>query len=260
MSRKSVLLAVGIALLLAGTILGGLALLIRNEPSAYSRVAVPAGEEREAHSKDFYASFWKLMNDIQVEDAAGEIEWGAEFTEEQINSYFEEAFVLSGTSDAVLPQGISQPRVAIEPNLLRVMFRYGSGTWSTVISIDLHVWLAANESNVVALELKRFRAGALPISAQSLLERISDALRRVSIEGNSIEVSWYRLNGNPVAVLHFQSDPQNSPIRLKNLRLEQGKITLNGSSSDASIAALMRPANTRIALEKSAFGRALALK
>jgi hypothetical protein len=258
MRRKSLLLGVGIALLLAG--LGGLALLIRNEPSAYSRVAVPAGEEREAHSKDFYANFWKLMNDIQIEDAAGEIEWGAEFTEEQINSYFEEAFVHSGTSDAVLPQGISQPRVAIEPELLRVMFRYGSGTWSTVISIDLHVWLAAKEPNVVALELKRFRAGALPISAQSLLERISDALRRISIEGNSIEVSWYRLNGNPVAVLHFQSDPQNSPIRLKILRLEQGKITLNGSSSDGSVAALARPSNSRNSWKKAALGRAVALK
>jgi hypothetical protein len=255
MSRKSLLLGVAIALLLGGTVTGALALLVRNEPSAYSRVAVPPGEDREARSKDFYANFWKLMNDIQIEDVAGEIEWGAEFTEEQINSYFEEGFVHSGINDKLLPEWISKPRVAIEPDLLRIMFRYGSGAWRTIISIDLQVWLAAKEPNVVALELKRFRAGALPISAQSLLERISDALRR-----KDIEVSWYRLNGNPVAILHFQSDPQSSPVRLKSLKLEQGKITLNGSSSDGAVGALVHPSFMQYALERPALERVVALK
>jgi hypothetical protein len=255
MSRKSLLLGVGIVLFLGGTILGALVLLVRNEPSAYGRVAVPAGEEREALSKDFYANFWKLMNDVQVEDVAGEFEWGAEFTEEQINSYFDEDFVHSGLNDKLLPDWISEPRVAIEPDLLRIMFRYGSGAWRTIISIDLQVWLAAKEPNVVALELKRFRAGALPISAQSLLERISDALRR-----KDIEVSWYRLHGNPVAVLHFQSDPQSSPVRLKSLRLEQGKITLNGSSSDGAVGALQEPSIFPRAFERLALGRVEALK
>jgi hypothetical protein len=240
MSRKSLLLGMAIALVLLGTVIGALTLMIRSEPGAYSRVAVPAGEERETLSRDFTANLLKLMNDIQVEDVAGEIEWGAEFTEEQLNSYFEEGFIHSGIADKMLPEGISQLRVAIEPELLRLMFRYGSGSWSTVISIDLHVWLAATEPNVVALELKRFRAGALPISAQSLLERISDALRRNGNDGNSIQVSWYRLNGNPVAVLQFQSDPQNSPVRLKNLKIEQGKITLNGVSTDGSVATLLK--------------------
>jgi hypothetical protein len=255
MSRKSFVLGICIALVLASAVSGALMLLVRNEPSAYSRVAVPPGEAREAQSKEFFASFTKLMNDIQGEDVAGEIDWDAEFGEEQINSFFDEGFVHSGISEELLPDGISGLKVAIEPDMLQVMFRYGSGTWSTVISIDLHVWLAGGEPNVVAMELKSFRAGSLPISAQSLLERISEALRR-----NKVDVSWYRNNGNPVAVLQFQSDPQNSPVQLKILRLEQGRIILHGKSSDGTGAAFLLPASWRRGWEQPALGRAVALK
>jgi hypothetical protein len=195
------------------------------------------------------------MNDIQCEDGAPEIHWDADFTEEQINSFFDEGFIHSGINERLLPDGISQPRVAIEPDLVRVMFRYGKNPWSTVISIDLKVWLAGKETNVVALELQSFRAGSLPISAQSLLERISDALRR-----NNVDVSWYRHNGNPVAVLRFQSDPQRPSVQLKRLEIEQGRILLHGSSSDGSSPAAMLPPPLRRAFAKAALGQALARK
>jgi hypothetical protein len=252
MSRKSFVLGIGIAILLACAVAGVLVLLVRNEPSAYSRVAVPGGDARETGSKEFLSSLTDLIN-VQWEEAASAKEWEVVFTEQQINSFFDEDFVHSGMNEKLLPEGISEPRVAIERDMLRLMFRYGRGAWSTVISIDLNVWLAGKEPNVVALELKSFRAGSLPISAQSLLERISDALRR-----NYLEVSWYRFRGNPVAVLHFQSDPQNTFVQLKNLKLEPGQITLHGSSSDGTGAALPLLFSPRHAWEKSARGRALA--
>ncbi|HEY1860481.1 MAG TPA: hypothetical protein VGG61_09020 [Gemmataceae bacterium] len=255
MSRKSFVLGIGIAVVLASAVSGVLVLLVRSEPSAYSRVAAPAGEARETCSKEFVSGLTDLMNYIQWEDAASAKEWEVVFTEQQINSFLDEDFVHSGMNEKLLPECISEPRVAIERDRLRVMFRYGSGAWSTVISIDLNVWLAGKEPNVVALELKSFRAGSLPISAQSLLERISDGLRR-----NSVEVSWYRYNGNPVAVLHFQSDPPNSFVQLKNLTLEEGQITLHGSSADDAGALLLVPFSPRRAWERSMPGRALALR
>jgi hypothetical protein len=255
MSRKSFLLGIGIALFLMGTVSGALVLLVRNEPSAYSRVAAPAGEARETCSKEFVGGLTDLMNYIQWEEAASAKEWEVIFTEQQINSFFDEDFVHSGMNEKLLPEGISEPRVAIERDMLRLMFRYGSGAWSTVISIDLNVWLAGKEPNVVALELKSFRAGSLPISAQSLLERISDALRR-----NYVEVSWYRYNGNPVAVLHFQSDAQHSFVQLKDLKIEQGQITLHGCSSDEVGGALRLPFFPRHLGENEALGRVVALR
>ncbi len=238
MSRKSFFLGIGVALLLAGGVSASLILLVQHEPSDYSRAAVPPGEEREAQSKAFLAHFAKLMNDIQSDEGAPENNWEAEFTEQQVNSFFDEGFIRTGIDEKLLPEGISEPRVTVEADRLRLMFRYGSGAWSSVISIDLRVWLAGGEPNVVAMELQRFRAGSLPISAQSLLNLISDALRR-----NNVEVTWYRHDGNPVAVLKFSSDVQHSTVQLKTLKLEPGRILLQGSSSDGSgVSGLVPPA------------------
>jgi hypothetical protein len=99
--------------------------------------------------------------------------------------------------------------------------------WSTIVSIDLGVWLAAKEPNVVVLELKGLRAGSLPISAQSLLERISEAAR-----SQALEVTWYRHNGNPVAVLRFQPYQNRPTFQLQRLELGQGTLLITGRSLD----------------------------
>ena len=255
MTRKTFLLGIAVALLLAGGVSVALILLVQHEPSDYSRAAVPPGEEREAQSKAFLVHFTKLMNDIQSDDGAAENNWEAEFTEQQVNSFFEEGFVRTGIDEKLLPEGISEPRVTVEADKLRLMFRYGSGAWTSVISIDLRVWLAGGEPNVVAMELQRFRAGSLPISAQSLLNRISDALRR-----NNVEVTWYRHEGNPVAVLRFSSDPQHSTVQLKNLKLEPGRILLQGSSSDGSGVSGLVPPSWRWAFHEPAARTALVTK
>ena len=67
------------------------------------------------------------------------------FTEQQINGYLNEGFVQSGLSDRILPEGISEPRVLLEPDKVRLAFRYGSGPWSTVVTLDFHVWLSRHE-------------------------------------------------------------------------------------------------------------------
>ena len=65
----------------------------------------------------------------------------------------------------------------------------------------MRIWLAKEESNVAALEIQGMHLGALPVSAQSILERLSEAA-----DSNNVKLSWYRYNGNPVAILRFQSD------------------------------------------------------
>src|SRR5262249_18824491 len=142
----------------------GLLLLIRYEPRRYVLATVPPGPVRTDRSKEFCAEFSNLISAI-----GSDRDWYAQFTDEQINSYFDEHFVQQGLDVRLLPEGISQPRLVIERDKVRLAFRYGSGFWSTVISVDLRVWLARNEPNVVGLKLEGFHAGALPISAQSLL-------------------------------------------------------------------------------------------
>ena len=134
------------------------------------------------------------------------------------------------TRDAylLLPDGVSWPRVRFEPDRIRLAFHYGRGLWATVVSIDLRVWQPVNEPNVVALELEGFHAGALPISAQSLLDQISEMLRQ-----HNVQVTWYRHNGHPTAATKFQSDQPRPTAQLQQVELKPGMLVITGHSGDS---------------------------
>jgi hypothetical protein len=224
MSRRSLFLALGILALLAGGASLVLCLLVRYEPKLYLEAAVPPGPNRTEMSKAFTREFAQFVINMGQEP-----EWGARFTEKEINSYFAESFITSSIDEPLEREGISQPRVVIEPDKVRVAFRYGTGFWSTVLSIDMQVWLPQPASNLVALKLIGFHAGALPLSAQSLFERMTDLGRK-----NDIEVTWYRDEGYPVALLRFQADKPHPTLELQAIHLEQGAITIQGRCNDGT--------------------------
>ncbi len=226
MSRRSLLLATGILALLAGGVSTVLCLLVRYEPRPYIEAAVPPGPDRIELSKACTAAFIKLALDAtQQTDPV----WDVHFSEKEINSYFAESFITSRFDEPLEHEGISQPRVVIEPDKIRVAFRYGTGFWSTIISIDLQVWLPENAGTVVAMKLVGFHAGALPISAQSFFERVSDFGRQ-----NNVEVNWYRDEGKPVALLKFQADNPHPTLELQNIHLEKGAISIRGRCNDGT--------------------------
>ena len=223
MSRKSVLLGIAILLALLAVVTTTLALLARHEPERYGRLRLPPGPERTDHSKQFVTEFFKVINGIKNSDA-----WDVEFTEAQINSYLDEDFITSNVKDTVCPDGTSEPRVALDDGKMRLFFRYGKEPWQTVISLQIRAWLPKQEPNVIALEIQGLRAGALPIISQSLLEHVCKAARK-----NEIDVTWYRHEGNPVALLRFQSGPRPT-VQLQRLELHQGKLRIGGCPRDDS--------------------------
>lgn len=241
MRRRPFLFAILLALFLlagVGTVLG---LLLRHEPNFYRTAAVAPGPRRLQQSGQFLGDLVSLTHDIKDRQ-----DWAAEFTAEGINSYLADGFVQPNAQGQPLPDGVREPRIALDDGRLRVGFRYGSGRWSTVVSLDFRVWLAREEPNAVALELLGAYAGALPVSSQTLLERVSDAIRQLSdtarrANNTSIEVSWYRHDGHPVALLRFQGDQPRTTVQLKQLVLEPGRLRLHGSSVDSPARAMREP-------------------
>jgi hypothetical protein len=228
MSRRSLLIALAVVVVLIGGGGGLLFALLHYEQPWYVNAHVPPGAERKKLSVDCVHELNDLYDSVRNAE-----KWGATFSDEQLNSYFEEFFVQSGLNTRVLPENVSNPRIAFEPDRARLAFRYNSGGWSTVISIDLIVYLLRNEPNAVVLELEGLHAGALPFSAQSLLERISES--EVGLQ-NGVEIGWYRHpdNGHPVAVVRFQANQTNNSFRLESLQLEKGSIKFSGRSGDLS--------------------------
>jgi hypothetical protein len=226
MSRKSFVLGLALLVVLVGGTVAALALLVLHVPEDYRLSGVPPGEARQQNSQAFLAECVNLYNGMKNDRA-----WQEKFTDAQINSYFDEDFVRSGFSEQFLPQAISNPRITISADRIRLAFRYGTEPWcSTVVTLDFRVWLCPQETNVVALELQSLRAGSLPITAQSLLERISEVVRRQQ----DVEVTWYRLNGNPVALVRFQATQPRPTVRLERLELSDGQIVIGGRSAEAT--------------------------
>jgi hypothetical protein len=230
MRRKSWLVGIGLIVAIATAVGGALLLLVNHEPGFYRRCAVPPGPVRVQHSQAFWAECLRVWAGIHNHDP----NWYGTFTDAQINSYFAEEFLRSRMDRSLLPKGISAPRVAIEPDKVRLAFRYGEGLWSTIISLDLRVWLAKKELNVVVLELQGLHAGSLPISVETILESISEVCRR-----NNIDVKWYRHRRNPVALLHFQSDSPRPTVQLSKLELRQGLLVIGGTSDKPKIIAAL---------------------
>jgi hypothetical protein len=260
MSRRSFVIAVTSLVFLACGLAASLFLMVRYEPRTYLQAAVPPGANRQQLARDFTHQFFQLVNafsdDREERDGGvfppgnGSSEerdnqpWGIRFTSQQINSYFAESFVKSGLETQLADNHISQPRVIIEPERVRLAFRYGTGVLSSIISIDLRVWLAKGEANAVALQLIGFHAGALPISAQSLLERISQVAR----DSYNLNIDWYRDEGYPVALIHFQQRQSRTTLILQGIQLEEGAITIHGRSNDpASVQTMLQlPATTSL--------------
>ncbi|MHB1424493.1 MAG: hypothetical protein ACYC3I_15085 [Gemmataceae bacterium] len=233
MSRRSLVLAIAIFFCLTCGVGATLWLLVRYEPNIYLQAAVPPGEQRHQLSERCWNELMQLYN--SVANAEEPDPWGHRFTDSEINSYLAEHFVQSHLNEHLLPEGISEPRILIETDKIRVAFRYGTGLWSTVVSIDLRLWLVKGEPNVVALKLIGFHAGALPISAQSLLESITK-----TCQDNGIGVDWYRDDGAPVALLRFQVEQPHPTLELETIKLEPGAIRIEGRTKDpASLRAFL---------------------
>lgn len=224
MQRKKMALWTALGFVTVGALLTLLGVLLKHEPSFFSRVAVGQGKARNDLNNEFSGNILKLGTFWRE----GKGDWSVTFSEAQINSYFLEGFVRWGDAEALRKQGISEPRVMIDQDRLRVAFRYGSGLLSTIISYDLKIWLAPKEVNTILVEIAGHHAGGLPMSSQSLLNDISEAARR-----RNIDVTWYRHESRPVAMIRFPDDQTRPTAQLTGLEARLGALSISGKSNDA---------------------------
>lgn len=217
MKRK--LVVFGTFVLFLGIALGAVALILRHEPRFFTRARIAAGPEREELAENFIKKGTLLYNYIEGSTKS----WYVPISEAQINSYLQEKFPATPDAKMLERYNISDPRVIIDQDRLRLAFRYGKAPWSTVVSIDVRVWLAQKEANVIALEVLGRRAGAMPISSHSLQEQIKEFCR-----SNNIDVDWYRYDGNPVALMRIRSS--NTKTLFKKLELRPGILTIHGEA------------------------------
>lgn len=218
----------GSAIFLAAGAVLALTLVVKHEPTFYRNNRIPEGTERTTQANDFLRKFGQMMINVKTRQET----WACDATEVEINSFFEEAFVRLGQAESLRKLGISAPTVSIDGDHLRLAFRYGEGWFSSVISYDLKVWLVPKEPNVIAVQILSARAGALPISSQSILAPLVEFAAK-----QDFEVTPFRHEGTPVVIIRLQPNQPTNPIwALTGLRFSAQEMSIRGKTLEPALA------------------------
>ena len=224
MAKKRVLLLGACGIVLFVGLAVSLILMIKHEPEYYPTSKLPEGKERRDLSNELMGDLATLWGHID----GGQGDWEVTISQDALNAFFEEDFIRVGNDAKKLrDQGVSEPRVILEEDRMRLAFRYGNEPWSTILNFDVRVWLAPKAMNTVAIQFQNRRAGSLPISGQFLFDRLTEV-----VKAHGIEVKWYRYEGHPVAVLRFESKRSRPSWQLRAVRVEEGQFKIVGSSGD----------------------------
>jgi hypothetical protein len=218
--RRSVLLSIALLIGLLGAAGGLVLFMFKREPRFYAAAATAEVWETRDKSSRLITRAQDLMNDIVTKK-----EWGDTFTAADLNCFFAEYMGRKGELCALLAEGFHSPRVAVEGDRLKLGFRYREGFWSTVVWVELKVWLVAEDTNVMAVEVCDLRAGAVPIGSQSILDSITEAAR-----GKNVEVTWYRHKGNPVGLFKFYANQTQPSSQIVTLEVKDGQLVIAGRS------------------------------
>lgn len=227
MRKKILVLAL---LLLLGSVGGGLAWAMKYEPAFYRQPDPAPGDERKQSSTELFSKLTRIANHF----VDGQGKWSYELSEQEIHSFFEEDFVRLGDAEALRKLGITRPRVRFDEDRIRVAFRYGTGFWSAVLSYDLRVWLAPKEVNVVVVEIVNRQIGGLPIASQTMLNELKELFR-----SKNMDVSWYRHDNHPVAVIRLPSNRSRHFAQLLALDVAPGRLTISGQCNEPGVHAML---------------------
>jgi hypothetical protein len=179
--------------------------------------AESAGDELERHALALVSGV-KRPND----------RWSAIFTQEQVNGWL--AADLANKYPDSLPDGVSEPRVAIDEGGARFACRYDSPQITTVFNVETDVYLT-DERNVLAVRVRRARAGALPLPLKRILDEATSAAQQ-----RGIPIRWVEQQGDPVALVTVPSQIADVPghIQVDMLLLRQGEVYVAGRTVSES--------------------------
>jgi len=210
-----------VALLAVGAGFLGLYRASQHVPEFYEQALTGDAKATEHASDEMIEQAAALATEIRRGGA-----WEAVFTAEQINGWL--AVDLERNYPDLLPSSLSDPRVAIEPDQMWIACRLERGNLKSVVSMAADVYLA--EPNVIALRIRRARAGLLPLPLDKVLDKISEKASELDLE-----IRWRQAEGDPVVEISVPPprDEDDKAVRIEALRLGEGQFYLSGSTEDA---------------------------
>lgn len=152
-------------------------------------------------------------------------QWQAVFTDDQINGWLASDF--PEKFPGALPHSVSDPRVGIDKNALRVAFRFNSGRIKGIVQAEVDAF-CTDVPGQIAIRIKKVSSGWVPIPVNSIADRISAALRRLGAQ-----VEWSEIDSDPVALIEIPADKVrigDKRVTIESIQLLENKLVLIGKS------------------------------
>ena len=210
-----VLLGIVIVAVVAGI---AVYLALKHVPEFYQQAMVAGAEELTSANREMQRQVAGLVSDVKREGR-----WQAVFTAEQINGYL--AVGLAKQRPDMLPANLSNPRVSISKDGVKIAAKFRTAAVDTVVSLDVDVYPAG--PNVVALRVQRIRAGSFPLPLGRILSEVAQATNRLEWE-----VRWGEESGDPVAMITIPPprNPGEKVVTIETIELDEGVIRVAGTS------------------------------
>jgi hypothetical protein len=214
--RRIVFTIVGVAALLVGG--GGAAVYfaVHHVPRFYEEAVNIAPTQQKRGSDEMLRRSAALASDANRRGR-----WQAIFTAEQINGWL--AVDLVQNHPKLLPPELHDPRVAIHQGQMIIGCRY-NGQVSTVVSLEADVSL--QETNVIAVRIRRARAGAIPLPLDKFMP---EAIRSLQNAGFLVELRQSGADPVLLVTLRLQTD-RGRDLLLKTLALRDGEVDVAGET------------------------------
>lgn len=202
--------------LLAGGVLAWAYHAARSVPKFYEQALAQPAQGQDDRRDAFVARVTALASDLNRPGR-----WQTLFSVDEINSWL--ALELKNSYPDLLPQELIDPRVSISAGELTVGCRYRDGKLATVLSLAIEVYV--QEPHVVAVRIRRARAGALPVPLGQVLDSISHVARQLQLS-----LEWRRSEGDPVALITLRAprDAGQRGVQLEKLELREGELFAAG--------------------------------
>jgi hypothetical protein len=219
--RRRWIIAAALAICIGALVAGGW-LAVGHTPDFYRRALVADPASQAVASSEMFNRAQRLKRDVREPG-----EWQAQFTAEQINGFL--AVDLVKQFPELDTPEIRDPRVELRPGEATLAFRYAGPSVTSVVSLDVDVYLA--EPNTVAIRIRGARAGALPLPLADMLEAVSRAAAAADVP-----LRWRQSDGDPVAEVTFKSTPGRAPLSIEKLEIRDGVLYIAGKTGSQGIA------------------------
>jgi hypothetical protein len=223
--RRALKIGIPVAAILAAVAAAALTWVYQasqHVPEFYRQaVALDAGHQEEARDQ-FVAETAALASDLNRRGR-----WQHLFTARQINAWL--ALELSTSYPRLLAGELHEPRVAIDEGEATIACRYESEGLSTILSLSVDAYL--HEPNVLAIRIRKARAGSVPVPLGQVLDAISRAARELKLR-----LEWRKAQGDPVALITIPQprDSHSRSFRLETVELRAGELYLAGTMAEGS--------------------------